>query len=152
MATKMDFTDLTKQFQEMWTRFGAMAPDMTKAMKMPEAGTEFWTAVMATNQNNMQALAEMNESVANSMKSIGERQRSLFETMMAEIERAGKDIGGNGEDVSKAASEAYEKMLGGMREIAEIAEKANRDALAEIEKRSAAFQDELKSIMKKAKA
>lgn len=152
MDAKQQMSDWAEQFQEMWKRFGGMAPDWSKVMAWPEAQTDFWKSVMEANQNNMQALAEMNDAVAKSMTSIGERQRALLETMMAEVQQAGKEMSGSGEEVSKAASEAFEKMLNGMREIAQIAEKANKDALAEIEKRSSAFQEEMQGIMAKAKS
>lgn len=150
MDPKEEMAKLTTQFQEMWKNFGAMAPDWNRFGDLPEAQTEFWKSVMQTNQNNLDALAELNRSVAESFRTIGERQLSLFETMMLEADKAAKEMRASGEVAPEAATKAFQQMLNGMREIAEIAEKANKEALAEIEKRAAAFQDEVKEQIKKA--
>lgn len=149
MDPKEEMEKLTAQFQEMWKNFGGTTPDWGKFADMSEGPADFWKSVMQSNKNNLDALVEVNKSVADSVKTIGERQVNLFETMMDEADKATKAMQTSGKVDPDAAGAAFQKMINGMREIAEIAEKANRDALTEIEKRVTAFQAEMKDSIAK---
>ena len=151
MDPKAQAHELTERFNEMWKSFGEMAPDWSKLGPPSEAAKEFWEGLGKTGHSNMEALKDLNAQMASSVKSIGERQMSLMETMMGEAEAAAKEMRAAGEAAPDAASQAFHKMLDGMKEMAEIAKKANRDALAEIEKHGETFKAELKEMMAKSK-
>ena len=75
------------------------------------------------------------------------RMRTTF-TEMNRVGEAMRKPGGAGTAMSPdALSKAFEKALATMREIAEIAEKANREALEAIGERSQAFQHELQAMI-----
>ncbi len=152
MKKVADANEITERFKEMWKSFGHMTPEWKDMMGSPDSDKDFWEGVVKTNQANMDALKELNDRVASSFKSIGERQWSLFETMVNETETASKEIRAAGEHAPEAAKEAFQRMLAGMREIAAIAEKANKDALAEIEKRGETLKAEIKEMVAKARA
>ena len=85
------------------------------------------------------------------MRQIAQRQFELMQTTMSELQRISESMrkpGSVGTAVSpETMSAAFEKSLAAMREIAEIAERANRDALEAITHRSQAFQEELRQMM-----
>ena len=151
MKKTTDANEITERLMEMWKSFGHMTPEWKDMVGSSDSATQFWEGVLKTNQANMDALKELNDRMASSFKSIGERQLSLFETMMNETESASKEIRVAGEHAPEAAKEAFQRMLAGMQEIAGIAEKANKDALAQIEKRGETLKVEIKEIVAKAK-
>ena len=149
MDPKEEMEKLTAQLQDAWKNFGTMQPDWSKLGDMSDGPAEFWKSVMQSNQDNLETLTKMNKSFADSVKSIGERQVNLFETMMDEAGKAAKDMQASGKVDPDVAQKAFQKMVDGMREIAQIAEKANKDALAEIESRAASLQAEVKEAISK---
>jgi hypothetical protein len=140
--------------EEMWRAFGSMAPDWTKALKDAPMPGMLWQDLLRTHQRNVQSVTKLNEAAANAMRQVGERQLELFRAIMAEsgkISEAMRKPGAAPAGGPEAMSAAFERALAVMRDIAEIAEKANRAALAEITARSEAFQKELREMLDKAK-
>jgi hypothetical protein len=140
--------------EEMWRAFGSMAPDWTKALKDAPMPGQLWQDLVRTQQRNVETVTKLNEAAAAAMRQVGERQLELVRAIMSEsakISEAMRKPGGAAAGGSEAMSAAFERALVAMRDIAEIAEKANRAALAEITARSEAFQVELREMLEKAK-
>lgn len=143
MATKDPKSGLT----DVWKAFGDLAPDWSKLFEAGKNPSDFWADAMERNKANIAALTKLNESIAATTRQIGERQVALFHSMMGEAGKAAEQMKAAGTKPTEAMTEAFDGMVKQMREIGEIAEKANREALAKIEERGAAFRDELKKLM-----
>lgn len=144
----------TPDLGELFRPYAAMMPDWSKALQDMSAPGRFWQEMLASHQRNIESVTKLNDGVAGAMRQIAERQLQLMQTTMAELSKLGETMrkpGGAQAALSPdAASEAFERALTTMREIAEIAEKANRDALEAITERSQEFQHELQALMKPA--
>jgi phasin family protein len=140
-------------FEEMWRAFGSMAPDWGKALQGVPPG-KLWQDMVRSQQRNVEAVTKLNEAVAHAMRQVGERQLELIRATMAEAQKIGQAMGrtGGASAAPEAVSAAFERALTAMRDIAEIAEKANREALEAITKRSEAFEAELREMMAQAPA
>ena len=138
--------------EEMFRPFASMAPDWSKAMPAMGASAAVWQELAATHQRNLASLTKMNTGVATAMRQIAERQVELMRATMAELGKISESVqGGKGAAMAPdAMSAAFERALATMREIAEIAEKANREALAAITERSQEYQQELQALIGKA--
>lgn len=144
---------------ELFKPFTTMAPDWAKAMQgfggqglggAAFGGQKVWQDMLQSHQRNIESVTKLNNAVAQAMRQIAERQVELMQTTMRELGTISTSMqsgSAKGVPSADAMSSAFDKTLSAMREIAEIAEKANREALAEITDRSQAFQAELKAMM-----
>ena len=140
-------------FEEMWRSFGSMAPDWGKAFRGGAAPGRLWQDMIRSHQRNVEAVTKLNEAAAHAMRQVGERQLELIRATMAEAQNIGQAVGSSGGSSPagpEAVSAAFERALAAMRDIAEIAEKANREALEAIARRSEDFQSELREMMAQA--
>ena len=139
--------------EEMFRPFASMAPDWSKAMPAMGASAAVWQELAATHQRNLASLTKMNTGVATAMRQIAERQVELMRATMAELGKISESVQAGKAPAAMtpdAVSAAFERALAAMREIAEIAEKANREALAAITERSQEYQQELQALIGKA--
>jgi phasin family protein len=136
---------------ELFRPYANLLPDWSKAMAEMGASTRFWQELMASHQRNLESLTRLNDGVATAMRDIVDKQLALMRTTLAEMNRVGEAMrkpGGAGTALSPdTLAKAFEKALATMREIAGIAEKANREALEAIGERSQAFQHELQAMI-----
>lgn len=136
---------------ELFRPYADMLPDWSKTMGEMGASTRFWQELMVSHQRNLESLTRLNDGVATAMRNIADKQLALMRTTFAEMNRVGEAMrkpGGSSAALSPdALGHAFEKALATMREIAEIAEKANREALEAIGERSQAFQQELQALI-----
>ena len=142
---------------ELFKPFTSMAPDWAKAMQgfsgQGFAGQKVWQDMLQSHQRNIESVTKLNNAVAQAMRQIAERQVELLQATLREMGAISTSMqGGSGKAMptADAMSSAFDRALSAMREIAEIAEKANREALAEITDRSQQFQAELKAMVEDA--
>jgi phasin family protein len=141
---------------ELFKPFTTMAPDWAKAMQ-GFGGQGFgaqgkvWQDMLQSHQRNIESVTKLNNAVAQAMRQIAERQVELMRVTMSEMGAISSTMPKPGAaptmPSAEAMSAAFDRALSAMREIAEIAEKANREALATITERSQAFQAELKAMV-----
>jgi hypothetical protein len=137
---------------ELFKPFTAMAPDWAKAMQGfggqgLGAQGKVWQDMLQSHQRNIESVTKLNNGVAQAMRQIAERQVELMRVTMSEMGTISSSMQKPGSGSAEAMSAAFDRALDAMREIAEIAEKANRDALSAITERSQAFQAELRQML-----
>ena len=131
--------------------------DMTKVMadmKLPNLDP---SALMEAQKKNMEALVEANKAAAAGYQDLFNRQVKIFEETMAEAGKQMKafDATKLTPDGASAQAElaraAFEKSLGHMRELAEAAQKANKQAFDIVSARVRESMQELGGLAAKLK-
>jgi phasin family protein len=131
--------------------------DFTKVMadfKFPAVDME---AVMASQRKNIEAFTAANKVALEGAQAIAKRNMEIVQGAVAEMTEAMKAMAGTEAPQAKAAKQAelmksaYEKAMVNMRELADMIQRANGEALALINKRFAETMDELKTMVEKAK-
>lgn len=131
--------------------------DFTKVMadfKFPAVDME---AVMASQRKNIEAFTAANKVALEGAQAVAKRNMEIVQGAVAEMTEAMKAMAGTEAPQAKAAKQAelmksaYEKAMVNMRELADMIQRANGEALALINKRFAETMDELKTMVEKAK-
>lgn len=152
MATKNPF----QPFGDIdFSKFELGKFDLSKALgdlKIPGIDIE---ALLASQQKNIEALTAANKVAVEGIQAVAKRQAEILAQALGE----GSDIAqqltkasGPQELTSKQAElgkQAFEKALANMRELAEMINKANSEALTVINKRFTDSIEELKSLIVK---
>jgi phasin family protein len=113
-------------------------------------------AILAAQQKNFEALAQANQRAAAGLQEIATRQAEIFQEAIQEVSQAGKELmTGKTPEIGAAkqtqlAKETLDRALKNMREIAEIAAKANAETFAVINKRAIESLEELKGFVARA--
>ena len=126
--------------------------DLTKMLeqfKLPGVDTP---AVMEARRKDIEALVLANQAIVDGMQALANKQGELLTSAMADIQSAMKGAAGGvgAGDPNKQgelARKACEKVLGDMKDLAEIARSSQADALAKITQRGTAHLDEVKKMM-----
>ena len=143
MATKnqpaMDmsnaFGDLTKMFEQF---------------KVPGVDTK---EIVEARRKDIDALVQANQAIYEGMQALANKQGELLKKAMEDIQSAvkgaagGIGVGDPGKQ-GELARKAYEKVLGDMKDLAEIARESQTDAMAKITQRGTEHLDEVKKMMK----
>ncbi|MFQ5623953.1 MAG: TIGR01841 family phasin [Paracoccaceae bacterium] len=129
--------------------------DFTKTFfgaQMPKFDTE---ALLAAQKKNMDALVAANKAAAAGYQDLFERQVALFEETMTETQKqiaslAADDLTPESASArGEIAKAAFEKALANMRELAELAQKANSEAYRVVSARIKDQVEELKEMAEK---
>jgi phasin family protein len=132
--------DFRKLFAEM--KFPAM-PDM-------EA---FTNAV----RRNMEALTAANRIALEGAQAVARRHMEIMQQSMAEMSDAVRAMAGAEAPQAKAArqaellKQAYERAVANIKELSDMIQRSNQEALALLSKRFTEAMDEVKSMAEKAK-
>jgi phasin family protein len=144
----------------MATKKAAPAMDMSNALgdltkmleqfKLPGVDTK---AIVEARRKDIDALVQANQAIYEGMQALANKQGELLTKAMADIQSGMKNAatGVGGGDLGKQgelARKAYEKVLGDMHDMAEIARKSQADAMAKITQRGTEHLDEVKKMMK----
>jgi hypothetical protein len=86
-------TELPESLTEIWKAFRSMAPDWSKLFAEPKVPLDAWSDVLQANRQNVEALARLDEPAAK----IADSQFALFQSMMAETEKAAGALRASGE-------------------------------------------------------
>lgn len=121
-------------------------PDFTKMMqayKMP--GLDF-SAILTREKKNIEALTRANQIAFEGWQALVRRQSEILkETMEETMAAARKQDAGKRVEVAK---QGFEKALGHMRELAEMATKSQKEAFDVVQKRIAANVQEMQRFGK----
>jgi phasin family protein len=143
MATK------NQPAMDMFNAFGDLTK-MLEQFKLPGVDTQ---EIVAARRKDIDALVQANQAAYEGMQALANKQGELLKTAMEDIQSAVKaaasgvgagDPGKQGE----LARKAYEKVLGDMKDLAEIARESQTDAMAKITQRGTEHLDEVKKMMK----
>jgi phasin family protein len=105
--------------------------EMFKGMKMPMVDME---AVMAAHQKNVDAMVEANKVMFAGYQAVAKRQAALVEAALAETKDKFSELQGQPLTADQATKNAeavkvaFEKSIADIRELAEMAQKANTGA------------------------
>jgi phasin family protein len=123
---------------------------MLEQFKLPGVDTK---EIMDARRKDIDALVQANKAIYEGMQALANKQGELLQTAMADIQSAmkgaasGVGVGDPGKQ-GELARKAYEKVLGDMKDLAEIARQSQTDAMARITQRGTEHLDEVKKMMK----
>jgi phasin family protein len=127
--------------------------DLTKMLeqfKVPGVDTK---EIVEARRKDIDALVQANQAIYEGMQALANKQGELLKTAMEDIQSAmkgaagGVGVGDPGKQ-GELARKAYEKVLGDMKDLAEIARESQADAMAKITQRGTEHLDEVKKMMK----
>ncbi len=127
------FGDLTKMFEQF---------------KLPGVDT---AEIEAARRKDIDALVQTNQAAYEGMQALANKQAEMLKQAMQDIQAAVKGAAGGVGDPDKQgelARKAYEKVLGDMKDLAEIARASQTDAMAKITQRGTEQLDAVKKMMK----
>lgn len=112
--------------------------EMFKAVKLPMVDMD---TIMASHQKNVDAMVEANKVMFAGYQAVAKRQAALVEAAMAEVKDKFAELQGQpltAEQATKnadAVKTAFEKAVADVRELAEMAQKANTGAFEVVKAR-----------------
>lgn len=132
--------------------------DFTKLyanMKLP--GLPDMDAFVAANRRNLEAFTAANRVALEGAQAVGRRNMEIVQQSMAEIAEAMRSLAATEAPHAKALrqaellKQAYERAVANMKELSEIIQKSNTEALQLINARFAEAMEEVKTLAQKAK-
>ena len=152
---KTDFPFMNPDFAKSF-----MNPDFAKSF-MPDLGKMFGEfkmpgfdveAMIAAQRKNIEALTAANKTAAEGAQAVAKRQAELLQETIEEVSARLKTAmaGASPDSAAKQAElakAAFDKALVNMRELAEIASKANSEAFELINQRVLESVEELKTLL-----
>jgi phasin family protein len=132
--------------------------DFTKVMadfKFPGMDME---AMLASQRRNIETFSAANKVALEGAQAIAKRHMEIVQQSMTEMTEAMKALASPEAPQAKAAKQAemmkaaYEKAVTNMRELADMIQRANGEALGLLNKRFAETMDEVKLMVEKSKA
>ena len=102
---------------------------------------------IAAHQKNIQAITDANKVAAEGMQKIFQHQANLLQQTMAEFQNSGAPMTStkSNQEQADALKQAFEKALGNMREMAEMATASQTEAFKIVQKR---YEDSLADLKK----
>jgi phasin family protein len=138
MARGPDMPDFTKFFAEM--KLPAL-PDME--------------AFLAANRKNIETFSAANRVALEGAQAVAKRQMEMVQTTMSEIADAMKEFASADAPQEKAAKQAellkqaYQRAVAHMKELSDLIQQSNAEALALINRRFEEAMDEVKALASK---
>jgi phasin family protein len=133
--------DFTKMFSEM--KIPAM-PDMD--------------ALLGAYRRNMEVLSSANRIALEGAQAVAKRHMEIMQQTMSELTESMRSIAASSTPQSKAAQQAellkraYERAVSNTRELSDLIQRSNGEALTLLNRRFAEAMDEVKSLMDKSAA
>jgi phasin family protein len=127
--------------------------DLNKIMSEYQVPGVDWQELMAAQQKNLQALAKANQVLVEGAQAVVRREVEILQKSMAELAAASKEMMQQGDPQAQAskrlelAKASLEAAIANMRELAEVAGRANRDALEVINQRALEGFEEIRQSM-----
>ncbi len=134
--TPFDVTDFSKILREF---------------KIPDVD---WQELMASQQRNLAALTKANQVLMEGAQTVMQREVEILQNAMAEVGDATRELMQADDPQAGAAKrlelakESFAAAVSNMRELAELANKSNREALDVINQRALEGLEEIKAAVK----
>ncbi len=135
----------------------AMAGDMTRMFKemrfpsvIPDSG-----ALMAAHRRNMEALSSANRMALEGAQAVARRHMEIMQQTMSELSEHVREIASTDTPQSKAAKQAelvkksYERAVSNIRELSDLIQRSNGEALGLLNDRFREAMDEVKQLLEK---
>ena len=152
-AEMFDMSKFMKDFDP--TKFTEEFTNMLKGYKLPGVDVD---ALVAGQRKNVEALTSANRTVFEGVQAIAKRQAEILQESMNETTKAVDTLSKAGSPAEAAAKQAelvkgaFEAALANMREVAEMASKANEEVANTINGRISETLDEIKEMALKMKS
>jgi phasin family protein len=127
--------------------------DFTKMMKDYQVPGVDWQELMASQHKNLEALTRANQVLVEGAQAVIQREVEILQKAMQEFAEASRELMQEGDPQAQTqkrlelARASFEAALRNMRELAEMAGRANREALEMINQRAIESFDEMRSAM-----
>lgn len=130
-------------------------PDFTKMMaefRLPAVDME---AFLAAQRRNLESLSAANRVALEGAQAVAKRHMEIMQQSMTDMTESMKALSAPGAAKDKAAQQAemlkgaYEKAVANMKEIADLIQKSNSEALAVLNRRFTEAMDEMKTMLAK---
>ena len=143
MATKKDSA------MDMSNAFGDLTK-MIEQFKRPGVDT---AEIVAARSKDVDALVQANQAAYEGMQALANKQAEMLKQAMQDIQAAVEGAAGGagiGDPAKQGelARKAYERVLGDMKDLAEIARKSQADAMATITQRGTQNLEDVKKMLK----
>jgi phasin family protein len=135
-----------QQATEEWSK-------MFGAMKLPAAPN--MEALLAVQKRNMDALSAANRIALEGAQTVAKRHMEIMQQTMAELSetmRALSSTDGPGEKAATQADmlkKAYERAVSNTKEMSDLIQRANDEAIGQLNQRFVEAVDEMKALMGK---
>lgn len=152
-AEMFDMSKMMKDFDP--TKMTEKFTQMLKDYKLPGVDVD---SIVASQRKNVEALTSANRTVFEGVQAIAKRQAEILQETMNETTKAVDSLskaGSPGEAAAKQAElakGAFERALSNMREVAEMASKANEEVASTITARISSTLDEVRDMALKMKS
>ncbi len=136
----------------------ALGPDMDVMKLMADfrmPAMPDMEALAAAQRRNLEALSAANKVALEGAQAVARRHMEIMQQSMAEMTEAMKGLGSQEAPQAKAARQAdlmkvtYEKAVSNMKELADLIQKSNSEALSLLNHRFAEAMDEVKTLVEK---
>jgi len=132
-------SDMTRAFRDM--RFPSMIPDSG--------------ALMAAHRRNMEALSAANRLALEGAQAVARRHMEIMQSTMSELSEHVREIASTDTPAHKAAKQAelvkksYERAVANIRELSDLIQRSNGEALGLLNERFKEAMDEVKQLLEK---
>ncbi|MBX5454116.1 MAG: TIGR01841 family phasin [Acidobacteriia bacterium] len=129
---------------------------MFAEMKLPNLPD--MEALLATYRRNIETFSAANKIALEGAQAVAKRHMEILQQMVAELTETIKALSEAEAPSAKAAKQAellkraYERAVANSKELSELIQKANQEALALLNRRFMEAMDEIKTLMEKAGA
>ena len=112
--------------------------------------------LMAAHRRNMEALSAANRVALEGAQAVARRHMEIMQQSMSDLTETMRTIATTEGAQAKAAKQAemlkvaYERAVNNMRELSELIQRSNSEAMSVINKRFAEAMDEVKALIEKA--
>lgn len=140
----------------MSDRFGMKPDEMMKLLaefRLPQFGD--LEGLAQAQRRNLEALSAANRVALEGAQAVARRHMEIVQSAMAEMTDAMRGLSGTESPQDRAARQAellkggYERAVSNMKEIADLIQKSNAEALALLNRRFAEAMDEIKQMAAK---
>jgi phasin family protein len=127
--------------------------ELTRMMQGYQVPGVDWQELMASQQKNVEALTRANQVLLEGAQAVVQREVELLQQAMQEFAEASRGLMREGDPQAHAhrrlelAKASFETALRNMRELAELAGQANREALEMINQRALESFEEIRTAM-----
>jgi phasin family protein len=132
--------------------------DLSKMMKDYQVPGVDWQELMAAQQKNVEALTKANQVLFEGAQAVMQREVEILQRAMQEFADASRALLHEGDPRAQTqqrlelAKASFEAALRNMRELAEMAGRANQEALETINQRALESFDEIRSAIAQKRA
>jgi phasin family protein len=138
-TNKALFGDITRMFSEM--RFPTMLPDTG--------------VLMAAHRRNMDVLSQANRLALEGAQAVARRHMEIMQQTMTELTDHVRELASTDTPQHKAARQAelvkqsYERAIGNIRELSDLIQRSNGEAVSLLNERFREAMDEIKGLLEK---